>query len=188
MSSGVASLLGSKQTATASQITGTTLPATVTGSSLTTVGALTSGSIASGFGPINIGANSLTAAAGSFTTLGASGNITTNNGILSSNFSNGVSLFASPGVSSVGIQFNTNSNNRFKIETPSASADLVFYYAGTTETLRLASAAVSVTGTLGASLDIESTTTGSGFIVKSPNGNRWRITVDNAGAFVSTAL
>lgn len=42
-------------------------------SALVTTGALNSGSITSGFGSIDIGADSLTAGAGSFTTLGASG-------------------------------------------------------------------------------------------------------------------
>lgn len=36
--------------------------------------------------------------------------------------------------------------------------------------------------------DVEIMTIGCGVILKSPNGNRWRITVDNSGAFVSTAL
>jgi hypothetical protein len=59
--------------APAGTLSGTTLNSTVVTSSLTTVGALNSGSITSGFGSINIGANSLTAGAGSFTTLAASG-------------------------------------------------------------------------------------------------------------------
>ena len=35
---------------------------------------------------------------------------------------------------------------------------------------------------------IETTTTGEGFIAKSPNGNRWRLTPDNSGNSVWTAL
>ena len=60
-------------------------------------------------------------------------------GALSTLATNGVNTFESAGVSSVGLQFRTNSNNRFKIETPSASADLAFYAGGTTETVRLTS-------------------------------------------------
>lgn len=36
--------------------------------------------------------------------------------------------------------------------------------------------------------DFEAADIGEGFIVKSPNGTRWRITVDNAGAITTTAL
>lgn len=36
--------------------------------------------------------------------------------------------------------------------------------------------------------DIEAETIGNGIILKSPNGNRWRVTVDNTGALVTTAL
>jgi len=67
---------------------------------------------------------------------------------LSTNSSNGVTTLESPGISSVGLQFRTNSNNRFKIETPSASADLAFYSAGTTEVARLSSTGLAVTGAL----------------------------------------
>ena len=45
-------------------------------SSLVTSGALNSGSISSGFGAINIGSSALTAGAGSFTTLGATDDVT----------------------------------------------------------------------------------------------------------------
>lgn len=47
---------------------------------------------------------------------------------------------------------------------------------------------LTVNGKLNGSSDIEATPAGSGFIVKSPNGARWRITVSDAGAFASTAL
>jgi len=60
-------------------------------------------------------------------------------GALNTLATNGVNTFESAGISSVGLQFRTNSNNRFKIETPSASADLAFYAGGTTETFRLTS-------------------------------------------------
>jgi len=36
--------------------------------------------------------------------------------------------------------------------------------------------------------DFETNVVGKGYIVKSPDGSRWRITVDNAGAIVTTAL
>lgn len=68
-------------TLTTTATTDVTLPTTgtlvnsavATLSSLTTVGALNSGSITSGFGAIDIGADALTAGAGSFTTLASSG-------------------------------------------------------------------------------------------------------------------
>jgi hypothetical protein len=92
---------------------------------------------------------SSTASTGAFTTL-------------STNSTNGVTTLESPGISSVGLQFRTNSTNRFKIETPSASADLAFYSAGTTEVPRLSSTGLAVTGTL-------SSTTGATFATSSGN-------------------
>ncbi|MBI4991764.1 MAG: hypothetical protein HZB99_00915, partial [Candidatus Harrisonbacteria bacterium] len=53
----------------------TTLGSGVVNSSLTSVGALSSGSIVSGFGSVNIGANSLTAGAGSLSSLVTTGNV-----------------------------------------------------------------------------------------------------------------
>lgn len=38
------------------------------------------------------------------------------------------------------------------------------------------------------SSDIEVSTIGSGVIIRSPNGTRYRITVDNAGALITTAI
>lgn len=38
------------------------------------------------------------------------------------------------------------------------------------------------------SKDLEVTDLTKGVILKSPNGNRWRITINNAGALVMTAL
>lgn len=67
-------------------------------------------------------------------------------GALSTLATNGVNTFESAGVSSVGLQFRTNSSNRFKIETPNASADLVFYSAGTTEVARLSSTGLALFG------------------------------------------
>jgi len=67
-------------------------------------------------------------------------------GALSTLATNGVNVFESAGISSVGLQFKTNSTNRFKIETPSASADLAFYAGGTTEVARLSSTGLAVTG------------------------------------------
>ena len=55
---------------------GTLTPAYVGDSTLVTSGALNSGSITSGFGTINIGSSALTAGAGSFTTLGATDDVT----------------------------------------------------------------------------------------------------------------
>jgi hypothetical protein len=65
-------------------------------------------------------------------------------GILHTNETNGINYFESPGVSSIALQFKTNSANRYLIGIPSASADLQFLAGGTTETLRLTS-----TGNLG---------------------------------------
>ena len=95
-------------------------------------------------------------------TMGATGAITSTGGILSSTVANGVSLLASPGVSSVGLMFNTNSTNRFKLEVPSASADLVAYSSGTTEVARFSSTGLAVTGTLSATTSVSS---GSGAAV-----------------------
>lgn len=46
----------------------------------------------------------------------------------------------------------------------------------------------NITGNIYSSIDLESTTIGSGFICKSPNGTRWRITVANDGSIVTTGL
>ncbi|MBI3632236.1 MAG: DUF5011 domain-containing protein [Candidatus Vogelbacteria bacterium] len=54
-------------------LTSNTLGSGIVTSSLTTVGALTSGSIASSFGSINIGSNAITAGAGTFTSVTDSG-------------------------------------------------------------------------------------------------------------------
>jgi hypothetical protein len=69
-------------------------------------------------------------------------------GALSTLATNGVNTFESSGISSVGLQFRTNSTNRFKIETPSASNDLAFYSSGTTEVARFSSTGLAVTGAL----------------------------------------
>ena len=57
---------------TAATVTGATQAAITTAANLVTVGALNSGSIASGFGTINNGSSSITGGAGSFTTLSGS--------------------------------------------------------------------------------------------------------------------
>jgi len=80
---------------------------------------------------------------------------------LSTNSSNGVTTLESPGISSVGLQFRTNANNRFKIETPSASADLAFYSAGTTEVARLSSTGLAVTGDASATAQVVSGAVGA---------------------------
>jgi len=51
--------------------------------------------------------------------------------------SNGVNYFESPGISSIALQFVTNSTNRYRIGIPSGSTDLQFLAGGTTETMRL---------------------------------------------------
>jgi len=67
---------GNVVVAPAATLTGNTLASGVVNSSLTQVGPLTSGSIGSGFGSINVGSNSITGGPGSFTTLSATGTIT----------------------------------------------------------------------------------------------------------------
>ena len=64
---------------TAATVTGATQASITTCANLVTVGALNSGSITSGFGEINIGADALTAGAASFTTGAFSGNVTVTN-------------------------------------------------------------------------------------------------------------
>ncbi|MBI2097878.1 MAG: tail fiber domain-containing protein [Candidatus Vogelbacteria bacterium] len=59
----------------AAVLTGTTLGGGITGSSLTSVGALAAGSIGGSFGAINIGSNALTAGAGAFSSLTDSGTL-----------------------------------------------------------------------------------------------------------------
>jgi hypothetical protein len=126
-------------TAAAGTLTGATLASGVTASSLTSLGTIAS--LVATTADINGGTidgttvGATTASTGAFTTL-------------STLATNGVNIFESAGVSSVGLQFRTNSNNRFKIETPSASADLVFYSGGTTEVARLSSTGLAVTGAL----------------------------------------
>jgi hypothetical protein len=103
------------------------------------LGTPTSGTVTNLTGTASININGTVGAAtpstGAFTTL-------------STLATNGVNTFESPSISSVGLQFRTNSSNRFKIETPSASADLAFYAAGTTEVARLSSTGLAVTGAL----------------------------------------
>lgn len=47
---------------------------------------------------------------------------------------------------------------------------------------------LKINGTLNVTSSIETTTAGDGVILKSPNGTRYKLTVDNAGALVVTAL
>lgn len=58
-------------------------------------------------------------------------------GRLHTSETNGINYFESPGISSIALQFRTNGTNRYRIGTPSASADLQFLAGGTTETMRL---------------------------------------------------
>ena len=58
--------------------------------------------------------------------------------ILHVNKANGVSIFESPGVSSVGLRLRTNSTDRWQIGCPNASGDLAIYTgAAATERLRI---------------------------------------------------
>ena len=47
---------------------------------------------------------------------------------------------------------------------------------------------IAVTGVLYSNTDVEITDTTKGVILKSPDGSRWRITIDNTGALNSTAI
>lgn len=47
---------------------------------------------------------------------------------------------------------------------------------------------IDITGTIVSSNDIEITDTTKGYILKSPDGARWRITIDNAGALITTSI
>ena len=60
---------------------------------------------------------------------------------------NGVSIFESPGVSSVGLRLRTNSTDRWQIGCPNASGDLAIYTgAAATERLRIDSSGVVLIG------------------------------------------
>jgi hypothetical protein len=72
----------------------------------------------------------------------SSGNVgvgtTSPSDILHVSKANGVSIFESPGVSSVGLRLRTNTTDRWQIGCPSASADLAIYTgAAATERLRI---------------------------------------------------
>ena len=72
----------------------------------------------------------------------ASGNVgvgtTSPSDILHVSKANGVSIFESPGVSSVGLRLRTNTTDRWQIGCPNASADLAIYTgAAATERLRI---------------------------------------------------
>lgn len=54
--------------------------------------------------------------------------------------------------------------------------------------LNISSVGVSVSGTAVVTSDVESTTVGAGFILKSPNGSRWRINVSDVGVITAVAL
>ena len=107
---------------------------------------------------------------------------------------NGVNIFESAGVSSVGLQFRTNGSNRFKIETPSASSDLVFYSGGTTEVARFSSTGLEVTGTgrfTGAVLTIGTGYSGAGavdvgFDGNARNGSSFTDSTDTSGAIFAS--
>ena len=59
-------------------------------------------------------------------------------GRLHTSETNGINYFESPGISSIGLQFRTNGTNRYRIGTPSGSADLHFLAGGVTEVVRIA--------------------------------------------------
>jgi len=119
-------------TADANTLSGTTLKSTVVTSSLTTVGALNAGSITSGFGAIDIGADALTAGAASFTTLGLTDTLTqkssgADNNILIRNNSdsNTYNLISLNGVASnghLGLMGGATGNPSLYIDVPTGGA------------------------------------------------------------------
>lgn len=133
------------------------LPVTIAGggsSSITTVGALNSGSITSGFGSIDIGADSLTAGAISGTTGTFSGALTQNagatNGLITLNSDNTTSGFGSlrirTGASKTAWQISAQNNVDNGLEiTPSTAAGGTTF---TTPVFTLTSTGLSVTGTV----------------------------------------
>jgi len=61
-------------------------------------------------------------------------------------------------------------------------------YVDDADALNLPLAGGTLSGNLLTDSDIEITDTAKGIILKSPDGTRWRITIDNAGALVTTSL
>lgn len=59
------------------------------------------------------------------------------------------------------------------------------FYVGGVEKMNITSTGVNVTGTLSASSSVESL---SSFILRSPDGTRWKITVDNAGLLAASPV
>ena len=67
-------------------------------------------------------------------------------------------------------------------------AQVVLYYNGSKK-LETTSTGATVTGTLiAATGDLETSGVGYGLVLKSPNGTRFRITVDNSGNLSTTSL
>ena len=124
--------------APAGTLTGTTLAANVVTSSLTTVGALNSGSIASGFGSINIGSNPLTAGAGSFTTVTTTSDINIGGALTQLKFTDTTT------------EHFVTSNNGQNFLGINQSTGRVRIVAGNSQVATFDVGAVSVTGTLSA--------------------------------------
>lgn len=149
--------VGGLLAAPAGSLTGTTLASNVVTTSITTVGALNSGSITSGFGSIDVGADSITGGAGSFTTLSASGAISGTT--VSATTSISLSL-AGPAILSV-----TNSSGVNGTGVINASGNAINIGSSTNNTVNLWHNSVSVGQLLSTGLNstnIGATTPGTG--------------------------
>lgn len=65
---------------------------------------------------------------------------------------------------------------------------LPVFYKGTTYRVSATTLLGSVTVPLITNQDVEITDATRGFILKSPDGSRWRVTIDNAGTLIRTKL
>ena len=89
--------------------------------------------------------------------------VTSPSDILHVRKADGVSIFESPGVSSVGLRLRTNSTDRWQIGCPNASADLAIYTgAAATERLRINSSGNVGIGTSSPNIAYRASLTGDG--------------------------
>ena len=120
-------------------------------------------------------------------------------GRLHTSETNGVNYFESPGISSIGLQFRTNSTNRYRIGTPSGSNDLQFLAGGTTETMRLDSSGNLLVGKTAPSdstvgFQVSSggrvacgMASGDAYVMYSTSASAYRFYVTNAGVINATS-
>jgi hypothetical protein len=123
------------------------------------------------------------------------GYVRANGDVLISNVGNGISYpawLAYQLVNDYYVRDTTNSRSAFRLIAGAANLGQAIFdgtiTASGTGTNSMAGA-LDVAGNIKSSTgDIEAFTNTKGFVLKSPNGSRWRITVDNAGALATTAL